>query len=81
MTTRTRGKLTEAKIAKLNEVGLYGDGDGRYLQISNISGALTKSWIFRYTSPLMHPKPRLDSRGRPKAWIRDGFWANQPSQP
>jgi hypothetical protein len=43
MSTRTRGKLTEAKIAKLNEVGLYGDGDGRYLQISNISGAFTKS--------------------------------------
>jgi hypothetical protein len=46
MATRTRGKLTQAKIAKLNRVGRFSDGQGRYLQVSCINGRISKSWTF-----------------------------------
>jgi integrase len=42
---RGEGKLTARTVAALTAPGLYGDGGGLYLQVSN-SG--TKSWILRY---------------------------------
>ncbi|TAL54135.1 site-specific integrase [Pandoraea sp.] len=38
-------KLSAAKISKLSEPGLYGDGGSLYLQITRGG---TKSWLFRY---------------------------------
>lgn len=37
-------KLTATTVAKLNQVGMYGDGGGLWLQIKNGG----KSWIFRF---------------------------------
>lgn len=42
---RTINRLTPAKILTLSERGLYGDGNGLYLQVSVFG---TKSWIYRY---------------------------------
>ena len=39
------GKLTNARVKALNEVGRYGDGGGLWLQVSQWQ---TKSWILRY---------------------------------
>jgi integrase len=74
---KMRGRLTEAKVAKANRVGRVSDGQGRYLRVSSIGGRVTKNWIFKFVSPLPHPNgPRVDSKGRPKAWVRDmGFGA------
>jgi hypothetical protein len=48
---RTRGRLTQAKINKLNTPGRYSDSQGRYLQVSNVSGRVTKAWLFKFLSP------------------------------
>ncbi|MGO4438551.1 tyrosine-type recombinase/integrase [Rhizobium sp. RAF56] len=42
-------KLSAAKVAKLDEPGLYADGGNLYLQVSQVAKRITKSWIFRYT--------------------------------
>jgi integrase len=42
---RGTNKLTALKVAKLTKPGLYGDGGGLYLQVSQWG---TKSWIARY---------------------------------
>ncbi len=39
-------KLTVKKVTALREAGRYPDGNGLYLQVTE---ALTKSWIYRYT--------------------------------
>jgi integrase len=45
-------KLSAAKVAKVNQPGLYGDGDGLWLQVSEVKNkegvSLTKSWILRF---------------------------------
>ena len=43
------GKLTALEGAKKTVAGYYGDGGGLWLQIST---AGTKSWIFRFKSPV-----------------------------
>lgn len=43
---RTVDRLTPLKVTKTKAPGYYHDGAGLYLQVSP---ALTKSWIFRYT--------------------------------
>lgn len=40
-------KLNALKIARATEPGLYGDGDGLYLQVGPTG---KRSWIFRYTN-------------------------------
>ncbi|MBP2497809.1 integrase [Methylobacterium sp. PvP062] len=40
------GKLTAIGVAKLKTPGMYGDGNGLWLQVTGKGG---KSWIFRYT--------------------------------
>ena len=45
MTSRGTGKLNAAKVAAIKEPGDYCDGNSLYLQVS---GAGTKSWLFRY---------------------------------
>jgi integrase len=72
---RTRGRLTQAKINKLNTPGRYSDGQGRYLQVSNVSGRVTKAWLFKFLSPQSHPSgPRFDRNGKLKPWVREmGF--------
>lgn len=42
---RTINKLSAAQVTKLKEPGMYGDGAGLWLQVSQWG---TKSWIFRY---------------------------------
>jgi hypothetical protein len=72
MTAKARGRLTEAKVLKLVKPGRYCDGDSLYLQISNVSGRLTRAYILRYVSPLIHPSgQRVDAKGQPKPWVRD----------
>jgi integrase len=43
---REANKLTSAKVIKLKKPGLYSDGLGLWLQVSDFG---TKSWIFRYS--------------------------------
>jgi integrase len=40
-------KLSAAKIARLNTKGMYGDGGGLWLQVTNDGAG--KSWLFRWT--------------------------------
>lgn len=42
---RAFNKLSQLKVAKTTEPGLYADGGGLYLQITKTGG---KSWLFRY---------------------------------
>jgi hypothetical protein len=42
---RTVGKLNPLQVSRLREKGMYGDGAGLYLQVSD-AGA--KSWIYRF---------------------------------
>jgi len=44
--TKASAKLSARTVATLSEPGLYGDGNGLWLQISRWG---TKSWIFRFT--------------------------------
>ncbi len=49
---RKSNKLSAAKVAKVNTPGLYGDGDGLWLQASEVKTkngvSLAKSWILRF---------------------------------
>ena len=38
-------RLTAAAVRAASKPGLYGDGDGLYLQVSAFD---TKAWVFRY---------------------------------
>lgn len=49
---RAINRLSPMKVTKTTEPGLYGDGGGLYLQITN---AGVKSWLFRY---MLHGKAR-----------------------
>jgi integrase len=46
MSRRTLHKLTAVKVSRLAQPGYFGDGGGLWLQVSP---ALTKSWVFRFT--------------------------------
>lgn len=42
-------KLTDAAVRKAKEPGLYGDGKGLYLQVTEAAGGhVTKSWVLRF---------------------------------
>ena len=49
---RRSNKLSAVRVTELNSTGLYGDGDGLWLQVRNIDSkeriTLAKSWVFRY---------------------------------
>ena len=45
---RRSNKLTAAKVSKVQSPGMYGDGDGLWLQVREIEGGLSKTWIFRF---------------------------------
>ncbi len=49
---RKSNKLSAAKVAKVNAPGLYGDGDGLWLQVREVESkegfSLAKSWILRF---------------------------------
>ena len=45
---RRTNKLTAAKVSKVQSAGMYGDGDGLWLQVREIEGGLSKAWIFRF---------------------------------
>ena len=49
---RGYGKLAAKQVAQLFERGLYGDGGGLYLQVSDGG---SKSWLFRF---------KIDGRSR-----------------
>src|SRR5665647_1183029 len=49
---RTVDKLSALRIAKETRPGLYGDGSGLYLRVSD-AGA--KSWVFRF---MLNRRPR-----------------------
>src|SRR5262249_47128670 len=42
---RTIGKLTAPKVAKANRPGMYGDGGGLYLRVTDVGA---KNWVFRF---------------------------------
>jgi integrase len=46
-------QLTARKVSTAKKPGYYGDGGGLYLQVtpSAHSGAISRSWVFRFTSP------------------------------
>src|SRR5262249_15173619 len=44
--TRTLGRLTALKVARINKRGMHADGGGLYLQVT---GDGAKSWIYRFT--------------------------------
>jgi integrase len=52
MAARTIGKLTALKVEKAKEAGMYGDGGGLYLRVTE-DGA--KNWVFRF---MLNGKPR-----------------------
>ncbi len=54
---RRTNKLTAAKVSKVQSAGMYGDGDGLWLQVREIEGGLSKAWIFRFMFA-----------GRPATW-------------
>ena len=56
---RTIEKLTALAVSKLTEPGLYSDGGGLYLRVSE-SGA--KSWVYRY---MRERRPREMGLGPP----------------
>jgi integrase len=60
-----RGRLTARKINQLDKVGRFSDGNGLYVQVANVSGNITRSWLFKFTSPLVHPS------GRARPWVRE----------
>src|SRR5262245_59301162 len=45
---RRSNKLSAAKVVKITAPGMYGDGDGLWLQVREIEDGLSKTWIFRY---------------------------------
>jgi hypothetical protein len=54
---RTANKLTAFKVARANKKGLYGDGNGLWLQVGRCG---TKSWVLRY---MLNGKPRYMGLG------------------
>ncbi|RXH31985.1 tyrosine-type recombinase/integrase [Bradyrhizobium zhanjiangense] len=58
-----RGKLTAIEVAKKTKPGMYGDGDGLYLQVTGDGKErIGKSWIFRYRL-----KGHMSASGKPLA--------------
>jgi len=49
---RQLNRLSARTIASKKQPGLYCDGGGLYLQISPSGDRVSKTWIFRYTSPI-----------------------------
>jgi hypothetical protein len=49
---RTIGKLTALKVGKAKEPGMYGDGGGLYLRVTEDG---TKNWVFRF---MLNGRPR-----------------------
>jgi integrase len=45
---RRSNKLSATKVVKITEPGMYGDGDGLWLQVREVEDGLSKTWIFRY---------------------------------
>jgi integrase len=54
---RTANKLTAFKVQKASKKGLYGDGNGLWLQVGRCG---TKSWLLRY---MLNGKPRYMGLG------------------
>jgi integrase len=54
---RIIGKLTALKVDKANRPGMYGDGGGLYLRVTN-DGA--KNWVFRF---MLNSRPRWMGMG------------------
>src|SRR3974390_2056980 len=54
---RTANKLTAFKVARASKKGLYGDGNGLWLQVGRCG---TKSWLLRY---MLNGKPRYMGLG------------------
>jgi hypothetical protein len=45
---RRSNKLSATKVVKITAPGMYGDGDGLWLQVREVEDGLSKTWIFRY---------------------------------
>ena len=41
-------KLTARSVAAANEAGMYGDGNGLWLQVTEAAGRIRKSWLLRF---------------------------------
>jgi integrase len=54
---RIIGKLTALKVEKTHQPGMYGDGGGLYLRVSNDA---TKNWVFRF---MLNGRPRWMGMG------------------
>ena len=52
-----KGNLTALKVDRVTRPGLLGDGDGLWLKIGKSN---TKSWVFRYRSPILKTKRNID---------------------
>jgi integrase len=48
MADKREHKLTAIGVSSLNKPGLYGDGLGLWLQVTQVGDQLSKSWIFRF---------------------------------
>ena len=46
--TRQTSKLSTLLVQRMSQPGRYADGGGLYLQVSQVSGKVTKSWLFRF---------------------------------
>ncbi len=44
-------KLNAAKLATIDDVGRYHDGEGLYLQVTKSESSTNRSWVFKYTVP------------------------------
>ena len=55
-------RLTAVRVQQLRKPGFYPDGGGLYLQVTQgASGALNKSWLFRFSVPdSSKPRKRHD---------------------
>lgn len=52
MTRNARNKLTATEVKRRSKPGLYADGGGVFLQVTQgIDGEPRKSWVFRFRSP------------------------------
>ena len=60
--TRTMNRLSARAVSTVTKPGLIADGGGLYLQVSP---AVTKSWVFRYTGD------KTDRQGNPKRGLKD----------
>ncbi len=57
MASRTIGKLTVLRVEKTKQPGMYGDGGGLYLRVTDDG---TKNWVFRY---MLNGRPRWMGMG------------------